>query len=294
MKKFNLTASLMLLVFALFLASCSDNTTNPVDSKPAAVKGLMATSLDNTTIRLLWTEPTDTYTGFTLDITPGAIAQKTFAKGVTTTDVSGLIEGTVYTFKLKAVNGTASSDSVTILWSPATRFTKNINDDFIKVYETASTFGSGLQFYNVAGNAPKVLKISNGADWNFGLYSKSAGTTFVGSPSKLTYSYTGGTPKLTEISTDYFETNDLNTVFDSQALNADPSKFSEMSIDLETLGATTGVVLICRTKDNGTDWNYAKVFIKKTGGTFLQGTADNRYIEVQVSYQKVVNVPYAK
>ncbi len=293
MKKFNITASLMLLVFALFLGSCSDNTTNPVDTKPATVKGLKATSLDSTTIRLLWTEPTDSYTGYTLDITPGSIPQKTLAKGVTTTDVSGLIEGTVYTFKLKAVNGTASSDSVTILWSPATRFINNINDAVIWVYESSSTLGSGLQFYNTAGNAPKVLTVGSGSNWNFGLFTKKKDSVEVGSPSAFTYTY-GGTPKITEICTNYFETNDLNSVFDSQALNADPAKFYEMSVNLDELKTTSGVVLICRTKENGSDWNYAKVLIKKTGGAFLQGTDPNRYIEVQVSYQKVVNKPYAK
>ena len=43
-----------------------------------------------------------------------------------------------------------------------------------------------------------------------------------------------------------------------------------------------------------TDYNYAKVLVKYNNGSFLQGTSPNRYVEFEISYQKVTGVPYAK
>jgi hypothetical protein len=57
------------------------------------------------------------------------------------------------------------------------------------------------------------------------------------------------------------------------------------------------LIIILRTKEDGeNDWHYAKVSIKKntnTGG-WLFGTAPNRYVEVEISYQTKAEVPYAK
>jgi hypothetical protein len=40
--------------------------------------------------------------------------------------------------------------------------------------------------------------------------------------------------------------------------------------------------------------NFAKVMIKKNiDGRLIRGTAPNRFIEVEVSYQEAVNIPYA-
>jgi len=231
------------------------------------------------------------FSGYTLDIAPGVFATKTLTKAQTVYDVTGLTEGTVYTFTIKSKNGDQESVGATITWSPATRFINNVNGDIIKVYEYASSFGSGLDFYDASGNAPKVYTVANGAYWNIGLDTRTSGSIILSSPDLLNYNF-GTQPGVTEISQSYFDTNDLNTVFDSQALDAGP--FAERSIDLSTLDVTTGVVFICRVKEgSNTTWTYAKLLIKKTGGSFLQGAAPNRYLECEVSYQKVAGVPYA-
>jgi hypothetical protein len=43
-----------------------------------------------------------------------------------------------------------------------------------------------------------------------------------------------------------------------------------------------------------TNWNYAKVLVERGSGGFLQGTGNDRYIQMKISYQKTVGVPYAK
>ena len=39
--------------------------------------------------------------------------------------------------------------------------------------------------------------------------------------------------------------------------------------------------------------NFAKVLVKATGGSLLQGTAPDRYVDLEISYQSGVDVPYA-
>jgi hypothetical protein len=80
-------------------------------------------------------------------------------------------------------------------------------------------------------------------------------------------------------------------VFDSQALDA--KNFAERSIDLTQLASST--VLVVRYKYPGeNEYHYAKILIKYVNGSFLQGTSPNRYVEFEISYQKVAGVPYAK
>lgn len=76
----------------------------------------------------------------------------------------------------------------------------------------------------------------------------------------------------------------LNQVFDTQ-INIGTT---EQLINFTA--ANRGFVFACRTQDG----NFAKVFVKaNTSGVILQGTAPNRYVEVEISYQPVANVPYA-
>jgi len=89
----------------------------------------------------------------------------------------------------------------------------------------------------------------------------------------------------------------LNDVFDNVALSSGQT-FAEKSLvltELEKEDPGKGFVFIARVKNTDATYNYAKVYLKLgADGKFLQGTAPNRYIEVEVSYQKISGVPYAK
>jgi hypothetical protein len=291
-------------VSLLFFSACEEST-NTTEPNPAVAgpDSMKATSLNETTVRLRWKlSPDESKTYFkdyVLYISPGAFAPRVISKGTNTIDISGLTDGTIYTFELRArnVDDKESVGSAKIMWSPAFRFTKNNNDEPIRVYETASQFGSGLQLYDPNTGKPRTLKVASGEFWNLGLYTKS------GEQSLYTANYISDnnlynfpTPPsyTTEISEDIFLTNTLDNVFDSQALNA--RNFSKnYFIDLADPDYKNGVVIIVRTKAPGqADWNYAKVLIKPGTSGLLQGTPDNRYIECEISYQKKVGVPYAK
>lgn len=295
MKKLSIYLTTIFFAALMFWA-CEDTTTTPDDNtptKPAAPTKLMATSKNATSVILKWTASTsesDTkFAGYLLKVTGGnTMAPISIAKGQTTYTVAGLEEGIEYTFSLQAkFTNDELSDPATIKWSPASRFELNENDADIRIYETASSFGSGLQFYG-PNKLPKTLKVPEGANWTIGLSTKSG--ILLGSPKELDYNY-GSTPTAaTEIADVITGINSLDEIFDSQALSA--KTFASKVIDLTKYNGNIAFVL--RYKQVGkTDWNYAKVFVKYVGGSFLQGSSPNRYINVIISHQAKTGVPYA-
>lgn len=287
------------ILFAAFMFwACEDTSTNPDDNntptpKPAAPTKLMATSKNSTSVILKWTASTSEsdalFAGYVLKVTGGAtMAPISIAKGQTTYTVTGLEEGIEYTFSLQAkFTNNELSDAITIKWSPASRFETNENDAEIRIYETASGFGSGVQLYG-PNKKPVTLKVADGARWTLGLSTKT-GILF-GSPKELDYSY-GSTPvAATEIADVITGINSLDEIFDSQALNA--KTFASKVIDLTKYNGNIAFAL--RYKQQGqTEWNYAKVFVKYGTGSFLQGSTPNRYITIIVSHQVKTGLPYA-
>lgn len=305
LKKFKFIA-LIAFAFAFLLNSCDENATNPIvdpQPKPQPISNLMATSVDNKTVKLKFDlSPSETNTLFKdyqLVVTPGTFAPMTFPKNTNLVSLTNLTEGTVYKFEIVARYTNDSISTVTsIEWSPATRFTMNNNDDVIRVYETDSDLGSGLRLFALApDNAPRTYKVANGAEWDLGLSTKNSKIIF-GSATKLDYNYTG-TPKPTQMLDVYFEADSLNGLFDSQAMNGGTrdGKYSEKTFDLTTLNPTKHLVFYVRKYEPGqTRYNYAKVLLKKnpSGVGFLQESAGGKFLEFQISYQKTPDVPYAK
>ena len=291
--------NLFLVLFAaIFAFTACDDTNNPVDptDKPIAPTSLQATSKNESTVILRWTastsESNSLFDKYVLTVTGGANPIQPFdiAKGTTSAEISGLSEGTIYTFSIatKFTDGTTSSTSAQIQWSPATRFVRNQNDQPIQVYESASNFGSGLVIYDPIGDGPKSATVSNGAQWNLGLDTRN-GKLVLASARLLDYNFITQ-PGVTEIASEVINANSLDDVFDSQALDA--KYFQERSIDLTQQNSS--FVLVVRFRHLGSlQYNYAKVLVKYNNG-FLQGSPDNRYVAFEISYQKQAGVPYAK
>jgi len=285
---------ILFALVAIIFGGCN-NTTNPVNTTPVPnpPSGLDATSIDNVTVKIHWVPSTSakdsTFKDYVVDIGPGVFQSISVVKTDSVCTINGLTEGTVYTFTVHSRNtdNVESTAGVTVQWSPATRFTQTVNAVPIRVYETASPSGSGLQFYDATVNGPQVLNVADGAKWNLALDTRNNALIF-GSPSQINYNYTG-TPPVTQISTDNFwDTNTLDNIYDSQALSA--KNFSETTIDLNNLGTvpTQGLAFIARTNatSNTAVWNYAKVLIIKGPVGLFNGNPPNRYIEVWISYQK--------
>ncbi len=305
LKKFKFIA-LLGFAITILLNSCSDTTTNPIvdpQPKPQPISNMMATSVDSKTVKMKFDlSPSETNTLFKdyqLVVTPGTFAPLSIPKGNNMVQLTNLTEGTVYKFEIVARYTNDSISTVTsIEWSPATRFLLNNNDEVIRVYETASDFGSGLRMFATSpDNSPRTYKVSNGAEWDLGIDTRNSKLIF-GSATKIDYSYTS-TPKPTQMLDVYFEADSLNGLFDSQAMNAGTrdSKYAEKTFDLTTLNPTKHIIFYVRKYEPGqTRYNYAKVLLKKNpaGAGFIQGTTPNRYLEFQISYQMTPDVPYAK
>lgn len=292
-----------IIIAVLLFSACEETTTTPDNPLVAGPDSMKATSLNETTVRLRWKLSSDEsktyFKDYVLFITPGAFQPKVISKGTNTIDINGLTDGTIYTFELKSrnIDDKESATSAKIQWSPAFRFTTNVNDEPIRVYETASQLGSGLQLFEPNSGKPKTLKVASGEFWNLGLYTKNNEVSIYSATymyNQNLYNFPSAPSYVTEISEDLFLTNTLDNVFDSQALSA--KNFStNYFIDLTDPDYRNGVVFIVRTKQTGqTDWNYAKVLVKPGTSGLLQGTPDNRYIELVISYQKKAGVPYAK
>lgn len=303
----------LLAIFAVVLFSftaCEENVVDPdptTQPKPSPASNLMATSIDATTIHLKYDiSPSETNSLFKdyelswKEDGPSAGDSKVVLKGTSPIEVTGLTEGKIYLFTLVArYTNDSVSTPITVNWSPASRFVKNNNEDVIKVYETASSFGSGLQMFYEAEGAPRVRTVANGGDWDLGIRTTD-NKIVIGSATKLTYNFpSGNTPQPTMLFKDFYKAGSLDEVFDSRAMNDGTrnNEYSELTFDITNETDTNNVIFYVRKYQPGsTRYNYAKVMAKRSaqGGSFLQGSSPNRYIEFEISYQKTPDVPYAK
>lgn len=276
---------------ALFMVACEDTPTEPELVAPNAPTAIMATSKNATTISVKWTPATtgEAATGYVLVVAEdgGANPQELTISSASTTivDVPFLTEGRVYQLYVVAVNDTVrSSASPTIKWAPAQRHTANL-----RIYETDSDQGSGIELPSTAG-----LTIADGQRWDIGLDTRPVdgnASYDIGTPSLTSYTFPSPGAKNTPIGKKWDNVSSLDEVFESVALNDDnngtfePKLFNFTNVD----GSGKGFAFVVRTVDG----HYAKVLVKPSNGKLLQGTAPNRYLDLEVSYQSGAGIPYA-
>lgn len=292
-----------MLSSALFFTACEEDTPVTTDTAPAAPTGLMALSLNDSTVRVKWTastsESNSNFKDYELTASgangAGDLTFTPAAKGETTVNLTGLKKGVKYTVSVKARSTTLSSAAATVECAGATRMTGK------RAYETAASQGSGLSLAN-----GENLTISSGGQWDLCLdtrvvngvdnvafgapgastYTDNNGKFNNGQQAKATVIFsTGTTPNFTPAT---FDADNMDDIFDTQAIGTGKTGVQIMVENLET--KTKGVVFYGKTAEG----NYFKAIIKAgTGGKILQGSAGTRYVEVDYSYQSAANVPHA-
>ncbi|MFW5702217.1 MAG: hypothetical protein ACOCX7_04650, partial [Bacteroidota bacterium] len=169
------------------------------------------------------------------------------------------------------------------------------------VYEYTSDFGSGLDLFyyeNESTMGPRVLTVGDKADWNLGIDTRD-GEILVMPASEISYATSEPDPTdETEINNMFYVADALNAVLDSAALNTfgDYSPTQTFDLNADYIDPDHGVVLLVRSRASSDDeWSYSKVLIKRApNGGWLQGTGDNEYLEMVISFQRTPGVPYAK
>jgi hypothetical protein len=280
---------------SLFMVACEDTPTDPELVAPNAPTAIMATSRSATAISVKWTAATtgEAATGYVLVVAEdgGANAQELTISSATTTnvDVTSLTEGKVYQMYVMAVNDTVrSTASPTIKWAPAQRHTANL-----RIYETDSDQGSGIELPSTAG-----LTISEGGRWDICLDTRD-GSYDIASPTLSSYTSDEANPKfpngdlarVTGFGKLWQNVASLDQVYEAVALNDAQNGPIEPKLLNFNTADTKGesFAFVVKTAAG----NFAKVFVKSTGGRLLQGTAPNRYLELEVSFQSGVGIPYA-
>ena len=222
------------------------------------------------------------------------------SKGKNPIVITGLTEGKIYEFSLiSRFSDKSVSTQISVVWSPSSRFTENHNDALIRIYESNSNFGAGLQIFSLADGAPRIRTVANGRYWDIALRTTDNKIIF-GSATKIEYQFpTGQTPDPTYFYKDYFLANSLDELFDSRTMNDGErdNEYSEKLFDITNIGGTGNLIFYARKYQPGnTKYNYAKIMIKRVNGSshILQGSSPNRYVELEISYQKTPGLPYAK
>lgn len=296
--KVTLAASL-----AVALAACSDSTTDPITpaNKPAAVTAVMATSGAQTgSVRIKWTgdsaKAATGLTGYRITVKDGSTTVKTenAAKTDSIYTVTGLTDGKMYSFEVVTVAGTEVSTAKSVSWAPAKRYSGTF-----KIYSSkSSNFGSGL-----ALNTGEVLKVADGDKWDICLDDKD-GRPLIGSPGASGYVDDNfmflGAPtkeaKSVAIGREYLRVATLDDVFDVSSLDQTLDTTQAFSEKLKNLADAPagGYAFVVRSRVNAQTVNFAKVLVRQVGGSYVQNASSNdAFVEVEVSYQTVTNLPYA-
>lgn len=305
------------LAGALFIGGCNENTTDVITgTKPNAPTAIMAQSASATSVKIKWTAPSGTFDSYHVKIMDGTTLvkeDKALAKTATTYTATGLTEGKAYSFEVMAVSGTEMSTAVKITWAPARRTTTSF-----KLYSGKNTTeGSGLNIFGT--DNPSVKKVAEGALWD--ICFDDEGGFFIGSPGVSRYVEKNSSDEYvfksapsqiarivslprkvvgtdTTIGRVYEGVSTLDDVYESQDLSvlATDTRYAERLINLDNVAdKTKGIVFLVRYRPDldKTDYYFAKVLVKSNGTSLVQGTGSNAYVEVEVSYQKFINLPYA-
>jgi len=291
----------MLALLALVVVSCNTND-NPIDpgTEPGRPTALAAQSRSATSVALKWDAPASgvTPSGYRLkyNVTGNATSDSLTVSGASTTTavVTGLTEGTTYEFTVSALNGSTSGLATSSLaWAPARR-TGNL-----RLYSNRSVNGSGLVIFD---GVPRQAPIGLGQLWDLAFDDKfDASRPVIASPGQTAYvnsevKFTNGqTAKIVFLGRQYPGVNSLDDIWETEDLNdAVIDSLRENAYDLSSAGGTGGLAFVFASKNNVTGkFNYGKVLVHRTNGTFVQGSGDEKYIEVEVSYQTAADVPYA-
>lgn len=222
--------------------------------------------------------------------------------------VDELTEGMVYTFMVTGMftDGETMTNTVMKDWAPAARLTP-AGVPALLFKSDNSTQGSGLDIFNPETGVHQVLLVSQGANWNFGIDTKTDGELYFGSADFLEYTFPtdptnpgefrlNSSNNITTLLVDGLD--ELDATFDNAF---DTNDYITDAVELNSIDFSgdnsdkMGVVFVVRVP-NGNSYNYARIFIERdmTDGDFFHVDGNDEHVRLYISYQKEVGVPFAR
>jgi hypothetical protein len=293
--RFLIAVFLSALGYVLSLSGCADNPASPSDAlQSLAPLDLVAVSIDDSTVGLQWGAP-DNYVSVYLVSWRGEQQHDTgsFIASATTVSVGRLHSGQPYIFEVAALRGGSLSPTAEVRWAPAMRFkSESGRDSTIRIYESASSYGSGLAIFSAVGGPRRLSIYTQGAQL--------ALTTDQADPDHFeigtVYARLGATvDSSVYISTRTYLTASLDDWHHNEDLDADILSDGNRRVFYlpGTISDELGRGFFVRITMQGRDY-YGRVLINNVKGRLLQGTPPDRYIEVTVSYQATPDLPFAR
>lgn len=299
--KFFMTLALAVFVgFGVTACNEDDGIVDPgTDVK--APTALQAVSLSTTSVGLKWEASATAGATYSVKwLADGTTDTMTQAATTTSYIATGLTAGKKYTFWVYAVSGTDRSTPATIEWAGARRYTTDqAAGGQIRIYEKASVgnpsgliLKGGARAVSVATGQPNLgdvalaFDVISSTQFDFG--AAYALTQFANADKFDSTTYISTDSWLVPSLDQFYLNKSLETYINSTNGNISAFTFNN------TVAANTGVAFVVR-HGNGANRHYARVFVKADAqGNLVRGTAPNRYIEVEISYQETATIPYAK
>ncbi|MCB2206478.1 fibronectin type III domain-containing protein [bacterium] len=291
---------LMIVALLVVFSACDEESTNePVDPDVAAPTNVRASSSDEAVI-LHWdpssSEGQENFGGYKINVkneddNTSTVVNAPRGDGHT---VTGLLNGTRYVFTIWAVTtqDKESPTSVAIEWAPAIRRYVNQTGDPIRVYATtSSTFNSAVDLFNASGIAEVIPQA--------GQEFRDRGDLYVDAPNTTSNFLRIVSPDAannegleTQFSTVSYDADDLDEQFATTAPST--ATYSKHDISITSAQVSAGKVIYGRLSRNN-KYLYFRLLVKRgAAGSMVQGSGADRYLEFDVSYQHVADVPFAK
>jgi hypothetical protein len=187
----------------------------------------------------------------------------------------------VHRFLSAWTNKDTVSAARTIRWAPARRYTTFANGNTVRMYETASALPSAIDFIATGVELASIASAGAAADFAIATI---ADSVYFGTPRTLYSGIVGGSATLVDNTGFYQGVDSLNQIYESAA---NPANFIQRNYGVRNAQAR-GLLIYYRLASG----NFAKMLIKSTGNSLLQGTAPNRFVEAEISFQPTANLGY--
>lgn len=297
-----LVGGLMTAALSLASVGCNENDPiTPTGNAPTAPTSAKAVSLSSTSVGVSWTPSTDTGTiTYTVKyMSNGTVADSGSISNITgsSTTVTGLT-AKAYTFEVYAVRGTDMSTAASVIWAPASRY----NGSTIRMYEKLSGSGSGLTIDPALGG-PQNVSVSSSVNPDLStvqlvMFVTPTNNVLIGSAYGIDeYKNVDGFNRNVYISDSVYAVPSLDAWYENvsldQRINTASGNLSYFTLPATVSGSNTFMFYV-RTGSTASEYHYARVLVKSPGGKVLQGSGNDRYVEMEISYQNTPALPYAK